>query len=109
MTEYTVELFKEGGEGAGQDAELGRDESLDVARALYRLMRLRYSDRLVMLCDRARILARSDRPETMPAGLQRDAVSNAHDDWMAGAARSAGVTSASLLSAHHLQNNQLPR
>ena len=27
---------------------------------------LNYVERLIMLCDKARVLARSDRPETMP-------------------------------------------
>jgi hypothetical protein len=36
-----------------------------VARALCRRLIGDYSGRLVMLCDRARILARSDRPEAM--------------------------------------------
>lgn len=66
MTEYTVELFYEGGEGKGIEAELAREEKLDVARAIYRKMCRQYPGRLVMLCDRARVLARSDRPETMP-------------------------------------------
>jgi putative ABC transport system substrate-binding protein len=37
-----------------------------VARALYKVAALNCSERLIMLCDRARVLARSDRPETMP-------------------------------------------
>jgi hypothetical protein len=66
MTEYTVELFREGGEGAGVEAELFREERLGVARKLYRATCAKYPRRLVMLCDRARMLARSDRPDTMP-------------------------------------------
>jgi hypothetical protein len=63
---YTIELFKVGGEGAGLEAVVARDDRLDVARVLYELVIEEYSGRLVMLCDRARVLARSDRPETMP-------------------------------------------
>jgi hypothetical protein len=37
-----------------------------VARAIYRGRVSQYPGRLVKLRDRARILARSDRPETMP-------------------------------------------
>jgi hypothetical protein len=61
---YSVELFKEGGEGAGQEEIVDRHDNLTVARAIYRGRVLQYPGRLVMLCDRA--LARSDRAETMP-------------------------------------------
>jgi hypothetical protein len=63
---YSVELFKEGGEGAGQEEIIDRHDNLTVARAIYRGRVSQNPGRLVMLCDRARILARSDRPETMP-------------------------------------------
>ena len=63
---YSVELFKEGGEGAGQEEIIDRHDNLTVARAIYRGQVSQNPGRLVMLCDRARILARSDRPETMP-------------------------------------------
>jgi hypothetical protein len=62
MTEYTVELFKEGGEGSGIEAELAREVQLDTARRVYRVMCEMYPGRLVMLSARARVLARSDRP-----------------------------------------------
>ena len=63
---YSVELFKEGGEGAGQEEIIDRHDNLTVARAIYRGRVSQYPGRLIMLCDRARVLARSDRPETMP-------------------------------------------
>ncbi len=63
---YSVELFKEGGEGAGQEEIVDRHDNLTVARAIYRGRVAQFPGRLVMLCDRARVLARSDRPETMP-------------------------------------------
>ena len=63
---YSVELFKEGGEGAGQEEIIDRHDNLTVARAIYRGRVSQNPGRLVMLCDRARVLARSDRPETMP-------------------------------------------
>jgi hypothetical protein len=63
---YSVELFKEGGEGAGQEAIVDRHNNLTVAGAIYRGPVSQYPGGLVMLCDRARVLARSDRPETMP-------------------------------------------
>ena len=63
---YSIELFRAGGERAGIEKILVRHDSLNVARALYKAAVLNYSERLIMLCDRARVLARSDRPETMP-------------------------------------------
>ena len=56
---YSVELFKEGGEGAGQEEIVDRHDNLTVARAIYRGRVAQYPG------DRARVLARSDRPETM--------------------------------------------
>jgi len=61
----TVELFKPGGEGAGVEAIIDRDDLFYFARALYHRAVMKHPGRLVMLCERARILARSDRPETM--------------------------------------------
>jgi hypothetical protein len=63
---YSIELFREGGEGAGVDQVLARYENLTIARAWLRANIRKYPGRLVMLSDRARVLARSDRPETMP-------------------------------------------
>lgn len=60
---YSVELFKRGGEAAGLETVLDRHDSLAIARALYRGRVEQYPRRLVMLCDRALVLARSDRPE----------------------------------------------
>jgi hypothetical protein len=63
---YSIELFRDGGEGAGIESILVRHDNLTTARALYKAAVLNHSERLIMLCDRARVLARSDRPETMP-------------------------------------------
>ncbi len=63
---YSIELFREGGEGAGIEKVLVRHNSLATSRALYKAAVLNHPDGLLMLCDRARVLARSDRPETMP-------------------------------------------
>jgi hypothetical protein len=63
---YSIELFRDGGEGAVIQKILVRHDSLTVAHALYKVAALNCSERLIMLCDRARVLARSDRPETMP-------------------------------------------
>jgi hypothetical protein len=53
-------------EGAGMEEIVDRHDNLTVARAIYRGRVSQFPGRLVMLCDRARVLARSDRPETMP-------------------------------------------
>ncbi|HXX52398.1 MAG TPA: hypothetical protein VEI98_14090 [Xanthobacteraceae bacterium] len=45
---------------------LVRHDSLATSRALYKAAVLNHPDRLVILRDRARILAKSDRPESMP-------------------------------------------
>ena len=63
---YSIELFRDGGEGAGIEKILLRHDSLTAARVLYKAVVLNYAARLIMLCDKARLLARSDRPETMP-------------------------------------------
>jgi len=38
------------------------NDSLPIALGLYDLHRIEGPDRLVMLCDRARVIRRSDRP-----------------------------------------------
>jgi hypothetical protein len=43
---YSIELFKEGGEGAGQDEILDRHDNLTVARAIYRGRVQQYPGRL---------------------------------------------------------------
>ena len=63
---YSVELFREGGEDAGQEEIVDRHNNLTVARAIYRGRVIQYPGRLVKLRDRSRVLARSDQPETMP-------------------------------------------
>ncbi len=63
---YSVELFKEGATGAGQEEIVDRNDNFTVARAIYRGRVSQYPGRLVKLRKRTRVLARSDRPETMP-------------------------------------------
>jgi hypothetical protein len=63
---YAIELYRDGGEGAGIQRVSARHDNLSVARALYKGAVKETSGRLIMLCDRARVLARRDRPETMP-------------------------------------------
>ena len=52
---YTVELFKQGGEGAGIERVLASNDSPPIALGLCDLHRIEHPDRLVMLCDRARV------------------------------------------------------
>ncbi len=48
---YSIEQFYDGGEGAGIETVLVRDDSLAVAHTLYKAALLNHPDRLVMLCD----------------------------------------------------------
>jgi hypothetical protein len=62
---YWVALFNRDGEGAGVERELARELRLEVARSKYMESLARYPSRLVMLCDRATVLARNDRSPVM--------------------------------------------
>jgi hypothetical protein len=48
---YSIELFRDGGEGAGIEKILVRHDSLTVARALYKVATLNCSERLITLCE----------------------------------------------------------
>jgi hypothetical protein len=50
-------------------AVIDSHDCLDVARSLYWHAVMNHPNRLVMLCDRVRVLARSDQPETIIAGI----------------------------------------
>jgi hypothetical protein len=58
---YWVALFNEAGERAGVERELARCSQHEEAHLKYKEYAEAYSNRLVMLCDRATVLARSDR------------------------------------------------
>jgi hypothetical protein len=60
---YWIALFNEEGERAGVERELARCDRLDGARMKYKQWAAMFPKRLVMLCDRATLLARSDRAE----------------------------------------------
>jgi hypothetical protein len=62
---YAVELFRGENMGSGIEAVLGQESNLKTALVLYNLMVAHYPGRLIMLCDGARVLARSDRLDTM--------------------------------------------
>jgi hypothetical protein len=59
IARYSIELFKQDGEGIEQ--VLGRHANITIARSIYRASVDQYAGRLIMLCDGARVLDRSDR------------------------------------------------
>ncbi len=63
IAKYSIELFKLGGDDAGIEEILDRHADLKVARSIFRMCVEQYPGRLIMLCDGARVLARSDQPE----------------------------------------------
>jgi len=63
---YRIELFRDGGERAGVERILVQHHSLATSRALYKAAVKNNPERLVILYDRTRILARSDQPEITP-------------------------------------------
>jgi hypothetical protein len=62
ISRYSIELFKRGGDGI--EEILDRHADLKTALSTYRDRIEQYPGRLIMLCDGAQVLARSDRPET---------------------------------------------
>ena len=62
---YAVELFRDESVGSGIEAVLGQESNLKTALVLYNLMVAHYPGRLIILCDRAGVLARSDHAERM--------------------------------------------
>jgi hypothetical protein len=58
---YWIALFNQGGERAGIQRELARYHLFEMAASRYKQMVAAYPGRLVVLCDRATILDRSDR------------------------------------------------
>ena len=60
IARYSIEIFKQGGEGIEQT--LARHADINFARSIYRTSVDQYPGRLIMLCDGARVIARSDRP-----------------------------------------------
>jgi hypothetical protein len=61
LKRYTVWLFKRCGESAGIERVIFTDDKLAGARRAYREAIEEQPDRLIMLCDRSTVLARSDR------------------------------------------------
>lgn len=65
LDRFWIALFNEAGESAGIEREIGRYGQIEEAWASYKQTAVRYPHRIVMLCDRATLLARSD-PSTSP-------------------------------------------
>jgi hypothetical protein len=63
---YTIELCRPGGPNAGVEGVIASDDDLITARKLYRLAAAADPERVILLCDGGRILARSDQPDSMP-------------------------------------------
>jgi hypothetical protein len=53
---YSVEVFD------ARDKVLGRESDLDVARAAFSAYAAKHPDKLILICWKAQILRRSDRP-----------------------------------------------
>jgi hypothetical protein len=64
IARYSIELFKRGGDGIEEVLE--RHANLKAALSIYRARVEQYPGRLIMLCDGAQVLARSDRPDAKP-------------------------------------------
>jgi hypothetical protein len=61
LKRYTVWLFNKCGESAGIESIIYTDDKLRMARRTYRQAIKEQPDRPIILCDRALVLARSDR------------------------------------------------
>ena len=59
---YSIELVEFSRSGVIEDHILARENDLNVAQDFYRFWANQLSNRVVVLADRARILARSDCP-----------------------------------------------
>lgn len=62
--QYTIELYRPGGLSAGVEDVMPCGGDPKGALAFYRLAVAFNRSRLIVLCERGRILARSDRPDT---------------------------------------------
>jgi hypothetical protein len=60
--QYSIEVIEEGSEKVGVEHILARESDLDAARAFYRFCTRQFPNRIFLLADRARVLARSDYP-----------------------------------------------
>jgi hypothetical protein len=63
---YSIELCRPGGPYVGVEGVIASDDDLATARKLYRLGVAADPERVILLCDGGRILARSDERDVMP-------------------------------------------
>lgn len=61
-TQYSIELVRESQDGFTDASVLARESDLDAARALFKFCAGQFPERVILLADRARVLARSDYP-----------------------------------------------
>jgi hypothetical protein len=59
-TQYSVELIKMSRDGFTDASILARESDLDTAHGLYNFCARQFPNRVIILADRARVLARSD-------------------------------------------------
>lgn len=60
--QYSVELLRESRDGVIAASILAQETDLDAAHAMYKFCTRQFSNCVILLADRARILARSDCP-----------------------------------------------
>ena len=61
-TQYSIELIRMSANGLTEEGVLARESDLDTAKALYKFCAKQFPHRVIVLADRARVLARSDCP-----------------------------------------------
>lgn len=61
-TQYSIELIKERSDGATSARILARESDFENAQALYKFCKRQFPNRVILLADRALVLARSDCP-----------------------------------------------
>ena len=59
-TQYSIELIKQRSDGATAARILARESDLETAQALYKFCAAQFPNRVIVLADRALVLARSD-------------------------------------------------
>lgn len=60
--QYRIEVMKESQDGFISTNILARESDLDTARTLYKFCAGQFPNRVILLADRALVLARSDCP-----------------------------------------------
>lgn len=60
--QYSIEFIEQDSEDVSVEHILARESDLDAACAFYRFCTRQFPNRVILLADRARVLARSDYP-----------------------------------------------